>query len=151
MLLSSVQLIDLTRVSPVISRIDEFQSGVHTRPDQTRLPVSGGVRWCGEENDGRIIVITAGPGWQVRLDITIIIVGHMSRCPGNREILTSPSSTLPSLPPPNLLTSVSDYDLLSRRNFLILYQISDYFSYRVRGSENIVELLPVEIKVTFLM
>ena len=142
----SVQLIDLTRVSPVISRIDEFQSGLVSPHSEGRCAM---VRTG--ENDGRIIVITAGPAWQVGLDITIIIVGHMSRCPGNREILTSPSSTLPSLPPPNLLTSVSDYDLLSRRNFLILYQISDYFSYRVRGSENIVELLPVEIKVTFLM
>ena len=51
----------------------------------------------------------------------------------------------------NSLTLFSNYDLLLRRNFLILYQISEYFSYRVRGSENIVELLPVEIKVTFLM
>ena len=49
------------------------------------------------------------------------------------------------------LQELVNYDLLLRRNFLILYQISEYFSYRVRGSENIVELLPVEIKVTFLM
>ena len=88
----SVQLIDLTRVSPVISRIDDFQSGLVSPHREWRCAM---VRTG--ENDGRIIVITAGPAWQVGLDITIIIVGHMSRCPGNREILTI---TLP--PPPSL-------------------------------------------------
>ena len=52
MLPSSVQLIDLTRVSPVISGIDEFQSGV----------VWCGVVWCGvstvqsvEVGDGEMV------------------------------------------------------------------------------------------------
>lgn len=147
----SVQLIDLTRVSPVISRIDEFQSGlvVWCLPSVSVEVCDGedwGEWWAHYCNYG-------GPSLAGRAGHYHNNCGSHVKVSGQqRNSHYHPPPPSPSLTPANSLTIILKlYDLLLRRNFLILYQISEYFSYRVRGSENIVELLPVEIKVTFLM
>ena len=93
------------------------------------------------ENDGHIIVITLA-GLAGLLDITIIIiVGRVSRCPATqkfslRAITTTHHYCRPPLVEEKLYNSI--------RNLRVFFLQS-------QGSENILELLPVEIKVTFLL